>query len=484
MSNAIWQAQERQRVFLSRGEDEVLFGGSAGGGKSDALVAEALRQVQIPHYKGIIFRKTYKQLEEIIGKTQRIYKGAFPKARYNSSSHTWTFPSGAKVLLRNMEHEDTKYDYQGHQYQYIAFDELTHFSYSQYEYLKSRNRPDGPGVKCYIRASANPGGIGHAWVKERFITAAVPMTTIWDDVNWMEPDGSMKTSKMSRVFVPSSVWDNQKLLENDPTYIARLASLPEAEKNALLYGNWDTFSGQVFTEWVNDPKHYQDRKHTHVIDPFPIPRHWPIWVGLDWGYSRPYSVHWYAIGDDRTMYCIRELYGCTGTPNQGVQQEPTEVARQIKEIEATDPNIRGHQINRVGDPAIWTSQGTESIGALMERERVYFEKADNDRINGKMQCHHRLAFDQYDQPMFYVFHTCKHFIRTVPNLVYSETNVEDVDTTGEDHAYDEWRYVSMRNPIAAPIKEEPKPKPYDPLDPMDNYYRTTDDDRYAFYRKY
>lgn len=477
----MWKPQPKQREFMARKEFEAFFGGSAGGGKSDALVMEVLRQVHIPHYKALILRKTFPQLRELIDKSLNYY----PKdARYNASNHTWTFPSGAKIIFGSLNRPQEKIQYQGQSYDVVCFDELTHFTWEEYSYLFSRCRPNGPGTECYIRSTGNPGNIGHGWVKERFITAGPPMQTIWDDVDYEDPDGKKHIVRRSRVFVPSTVFDNQILMDNDPTYVAALASMAEAEKQALLYGNWDSFSGQVFREWCNDPKHYQDRKHTHVIDPFPIPRHWPIWVGLDWGYSRPYSIHWYAIGDDRAMYCIRELYGCTGTPNQGVQQEPTEVARQIKEIESTDPNIVGHTINRVGDPAIWTSQGTESIGALMERERVFFEKGVNDRINGKMQCHHRLYFDKYDQPMFYVFNTCKHFIRTVPNLVYSETNVEDVDTTNEDHAYDEWRYVCMRNPIPAPIREEPKPKPYDPLDPMDNYYRTTDDDRYAFYRKY
>ena len=139
---------------------------------------------------------------------------------------------------------------------------------------------------------------------------------------------------------------------------------------------------------------------------------------MDWGYARPFSVGWYAVDSDRRLYRIREYYGCTGTPNQGVKMEPTHVAREIKRIESEDPNLRGKNIMRVGDPAIWGSQMGESIGDLMERERVYFNKGDHSRIDGKMQVHHRLTFDDDGRPMLYVFNTCRHFIRTVPNLVY------------------------------------------------------------------
>jgi len=484
MTEIVWKPQPKQEAFMRRNEYEALYGGAAGGGKSEALVIEALRQVHIPHYKCLILRKTFPQLRELIDKSLNYYPRIFPKARYNAGSHTWTFPSGAKIIFGSMNRPQDKIQYQGQAYDVVMFDEITHFTYEEYVYLFSRCRPNGPGTECYIRSTGNPGGIGHGWVKERFITAGSPEQTIWYDADYVDPDGAKHTIRRSRVFIPSTVFDNQILMDNSPEYVAALASMPEAEKQALLYGNWDSFSGQVFTEWRNDPEHYHDRLNTHVIKPFLIPQHWPVWVGLDWGYSKPFSVHWYAIGDDKTMYGIRELYGCTGTPNVGVQREPAEVARTIRQIEEEDPNIKGHQINRVGDPAIWTSQGTESIGALMERERVYFEKGNNDRINGKMQCHHRLAFDAAGRPKFQIFDTCKHFIRTVPNLVYDETNVEDVDTDGEDHIYDEWRYVCMRNPIPAPVRIPEKEKPYDPLDPLDNYYRQTDSDRYNFYMNY
>ena len=465
---------------MERPEWEALYGGAAGGGKSDALVIEALRQVHIPHYKALILRKTFPQLAELIDKSLNYYPMAFPGARYNSSSHTWTFPSGAKIIFGSMQYTKDRLKYQGQAYDFVAFDELTHFSWEEYSYLFSRCRPNGPGTRCYIRSTANPGGVGHGWVKERFITAGKPMVPVWEDIRWRDPTGKEYCEKRSRIFVPSSVFDNPALLQNDPDYITRLASMPEAERKALLYGDWDTFSGQVFTEWRNDSEHYLDRVNTHVIAPFKVPDTWSIWCGMDWGYSKPFSVGWYAVDHERRLYRIREYYGCTGTPNMGVKLEPSEVARQIRRIEAEDPNLKGRTIHRVGDPAIWGSDGTESIGALFERERVFFEKGDHARIDGKMQVHHRLAFDENGWPMLYVFNTCKHFIRTVPNLVYDETDVEDIDTDGEDHIYDELRYVCMKNPIAPRPRKVDEPKPYDPLDLQEKPVY----DRYDFFRRY
>lgn len=433
MSAVIWKPQEKQAAFMARPEFEALYGGAAGGGKSDALVIEALRQVHIPHYKGLILRKTFPQLAELIDKTLNYYPRAFPKAKYNDSKHVWTFPSGAKIIFGAMQYTKDRTKYQGQAYDFIAFDELTHFTYEEYSYMFSRCRPNGPGTRCYIRSTANPGGVGHGWVKERFITAGAPMTPIRSDVNITFPDGHTETRRRSRIFVPARVYDNQELLRNNPDYLVNLASLPKADREALLDGNWDSFTGQVFMEWRNDSEHYRDRVNTHVIEPFLIPENWSVWCALDWGYSRPFSVGWFAVDQDRRLYHIREYYGCTGTPNEGVKLEPGAVAREIKRIESEDPNLKGRTIHRVGDPAIWGSDGTESIGSLMERERVYFERGDHARIDGKMQVHHRLAFDENGRPMLYVFETCRNFIRTVPNLVYSESNVEDVDTNGEDH---------------------------------------------------
>ena len=451
---------------MARSEDEVLYGGAAGGGKSDALVIEALRQVGVPHYRALILRKTYPQLSELIDKTMRYYRPVFPRAKYNSSSHTWTFPSGAKITFGSMFRAQDKYNYQGRAFDFIGVDELTHFTWEEYSYVMSRNRPTGPGTRVYMCATANPGGVGHGWVKARFITPAPPGTRMVQLVDVKTPDGTVVKMRRTRIFIPSTVFDNKKLLENDPGYLGNLASLPEAEKQALLYGDWDSFSGQVFTEWRNDPAHYEDQRWTHVIKPFRIPAHWKIWRGYDFGYAKPFSVGWYAADDEGRLYRIKELYGCTGTPNEGTKVNPVEQARMIREAEENDPNLKGRHINGVADPAIFDESRGESIAQMQEKHPNYlfWTPGDHTRLAGKMQMHYRLAFDGEGRPMFQVFDTCKHFIRTIPNLVYDETNVEDIDTTQEDHIYDECRYVMMENPIS-PRKTESVPVLKD--DPLD-----------------
>lgn len=443
----VWRPQPKQKIFMERPEFECLYGGAAGGGKSDALVAEALRQVHIPHYKGLILRRTFPQLSELIDKSLLLYKRVVPGAEYNTTAHTWTFPSGAKIVFGSMQHKKDRLNYQGKAYDFVGFDELTHFDYDEYTYLYSRCRPNGPGTRVYIRSTTNPGGQGHSWVKSRFITAAPPLTPIPEEVTVQGPDGPITITR-KRIFVPATVFDNQELLHNDPNYIATLGMMPEAERKALLYGDWDSFSGQVFSEWRNNPSGAITQQWTHVIEPFRIPETWTIYRGFDWGYSKPFSVGWYAVAPSGRMYRFKELYGCTGDPNVGVKWTMQELAAAIAREEREDPNLKGRYVHGIADPAIFAEDGGESIAEAMEHQGVYFDKGDHERIAGKMQCHYRLAFDSEGYAMFYVFNTCKHFIRCIPSLVYSETHVEDVDTSQEDHNYDEWRYVCMARPIA------------------------------------
>lgn len=380
-----------------------------------------------------------------------------------------------------MQYTKDRINYQGKRYDFIAFDELTHFTWDEYSYMFSRNRPSGPGTRVYMRASTNPGGIGHGWVKDRFITAAPPLTPVEDNYEVPDPSGRLIKLRRRRIFVPSTVFDNQELLRNDPNYLANLAMLPEAERNALLYGSWDSFDGQVFREWRNDPRHYDDQRWTHVINPFPIPKHWRIYRGFDFGYAKPFSVGWFAVDEDGRIYHIKEYYGCTGTPNTGIKLNPVEIAAGIRQMEAEDPVLKGKQIVGIADPSIFDESRGESVARMMQRSPnfIYWQGGDNTRLAGKMQFHYRLAFDSEGLPMFQVFSTCKHFIRTIPTLVYDESKVEDINTDQEDHIYDMCRYVMMEHPLSPRMNEDIRKLGNDPLDLLQDSQQA---DKYRFYR--
>ena len=267
------------------------------------------------------------------------YKRAFPTAQYNATSHVWVFPSGAKIYFGSMQYTKDRTNYQGKAFDFIGFDELTHFEWEEYSYMMSRNRPTGPGTRVYLRATTNPGGVGHGWVKARFITPAPPGTPIVEQFPVRMPDGTAKVLERARVFIPSSVFDNPALLENDPDYLASLASLPEAEKQALLYGSWDSFSGRCspsggttrgIIRTSAGPCHCA-LCHPQTLEDLP---------GYDFGFSKPFSVGWYAADEEGRLYRIKELYGCTGRPNEGLRIDPVEQARRIREAEQNDPMLK------------------------------------------------------------------------------------------------------------------------------------------------
>ena len=485
MGNVIWRPQPKQVRFMERTEYEVLYGGAAGGGKSDALLAEALRQVDIPHYRGIIFRKTYPQLSELIDRSQTLYSLAFPKARYNDSKHFWQFPSGAKIYFGAMQHSKDKTNYQGKRYDFIGFDELTHFTWEEYSYMFSRNRPSknpksNRRTICYIRASTNPGGVGHGWVKQRFIDAAEPGQTIVEEVDVATPDGGVRKMKRDRVFIPATIFDNKALLEENPDYLGSLALLPEKERNALLYGDWDTFEGQYFTEWRSEPdpamckkagitvqQAKEQNRFTHVIEPLDMTAGsrpgWTIVRGFDFGYSRPFSCSWYAFDYDGVMYKILEMYGTTGIPNEGVKWAPEKIFSEIRRIETEHPWLTGKNIYGIADPAIWDKQTGISINDTANKCGVYWQKGDHSRLSGWMQCHYRLQFSEDGFPRFYCFSNCKHTIRTIPLMMYSQTDPEDLDSDLEDHICDDWRYVCMSRPVLPMKPVEKKTILSDPL---------------------
>ena len=428
------------------------------------------------------------QLSELIDRSQTLYSLAFPKAKYNDSKHLWQFPSGAKIYFGAMQHSQDKTNYQGKRYDFIGFDELTHFTWEEYSYMFSRNRPSkNPKSKrktiCYIRATTNPGGIGHGWVKQRFIDAAEPGTPIVEEMEIKMPDGSTKTVKRDRVFIPATIFDNQALLEENPGYLGSLALLPEKERNALLYGDWDTFEGQYFTEFRTEPdaamckkagitveQARQQNRFTHVIDPLDLEsgsrRGWTIMRGYDFGYNKPFSCGWYAVDYDGVLYRIMELYGCTGVPNNGVKWTPEQQFQEIRRIESEHPWLRGKNIIGIADPAIWDKSRGISIADTAAKYGVYFSPGDHERIPGWMQCHYRLQFDERGYPRFYVFRNCKDFIRTIPLMMYDQHRPEDLDSDLEDHIADDWRYICMSRPIK-PIM--PVEKNYILSDPLNQF---------------
>ena len=491
--NVVWQPQEKQIAFMERPEYECLYGGAAGGGKSDALLAEALRQVDNPDYRALILRKTYPQLSELVDRSAAIYKAAYPKARYNDSKHCWVFPSGAKIFFGSMQHKKDRTNYQGKRYNYIAFDELTHFTWEEYSYMFSRNRPSKRPkskikARCYIRAATNPGGIGHGWVKQRFIDPAPPRTRIVEQVDVRQPDGTVMKMEKDRVFIPASVFDNKILMEEDPNYVASIALLPDKERDALLYGDWECFSGQYFSEFKQHPDEEKCRQQgisvelarkmgiwTHVIDPFPMDegqyRTWPIYRSYDFGSAKPWAVGYYTIDPDGVAYRILEVYGSTGVPNEGNRWTPDQQFKYIAELERTHPWLAGRDIQGVADPSIWDGSRGISIADTAMEHGIYFSPGINDRIPGLMQCRYRLQFDENGRARFYCFSNCKEFIRTIPIMVHDDTKVEDIDTTMEDHICDEWRYFLQQHRISAQRPVEEQIVFSDPLDQVKNWRR-------------
>lgn len=229
----------------------------------------------------------------------------------------------------------------------------------------------------------------------------------------------------------------------------------------------------MFSEWVNDPNHYEDRVYTHVIAPFRIPKSWRIWRGFDFGYARPYSVGWYAADEDGRLFRIAELYGTNGVPNEGTRESPDRIAANIALIERENEYLRGREITGVADPSIFDESRGESVAVMMARHPnyIYFHPGDNTRLPGKMQYHYRFKFREDGRPMLQVFSTCRHFIRTIPALTYDTKMVEDINSAQEDHIYDECRYVLMENPISPAKQSEMHMNLDDPLDLMDRKAR-------------
>lgn len=411
----------------------TAYGGARGGGKSWAMrrkfILLALR------YKGLrllLLRRTMTELRKNHILPLMVELNGY--ASYKTSEKAFVFPNGSRLELGYCDNDGDQLQYQGAEYDVIGFEEATNFRPEWITFISTSLRTVRQDFKPRIYYTCNPGGIGHSYIKRLFI-----------DRKFNEGE-----DPADYVFIPARVYDNEVLMRSNPEYIKMLEALPQAKRKAHLEGNWNVYEGQVFEEFRDDTEHYLDRRYTHVIKEFDIPRSWRVYRSFDFGYSKPFSCGWWAVDFDGRLYRILELYGCVkNAADTGVKWSPDKIFEEIARTEREHEYLRGRQIYGVADPAIWEKSGGVSIAETAERHGIFFDKGDNKRIPGWMQLHFRLQFDEDGIPMIYIFQNCRSFIRTLPTLTYDPHIPEDIDTSLEDHIADETRYMCMRVQISA-----------------------------------
>ena len=453
----------KQWKFLNSTTRHTAYGGARGGGKSWVIRVKAVMDAMTygapdPWSEGIricIIRRTLQDL--IKNHLQPLKLMIGNRARYNQNEHMFTFRNGATIQLMYCDNDNDADHFQGIEFDEIFAEEATQLKPDWLAKIAAscRGVNDFPHSVFY---TCNPGGPGHEYIKRLFVDRIYNDTENPEDYS----------------FVQAKVTDNKILMERSPEYVSFLKNLPPKLRDAWLFGSWEIWSGQYFNDFVHDPDHYDDMRWTHVINPIKIRKHWTIYRGFDWGNYRPFSVGWYAVDEDGVMYRFKELYGVQKSgsdslANEGVGWPSEKIFRMIYEIENTDPDLKGRQIIGIADKAIFNKESTGiSIAEVGMNCGVYFQQSDSSRLAGWEQCRIRLQFNEAGFPRFYVFNTCKEFIRTIPTLQHDKHDGEDVDSEGEDHIADEWRYVCMQNVINAYL-ETPQYEPAYGADPLNMF---------------
>ena len=398
---------KKQKEFIDSSEEEVLFGGAAGGGKSYGQIVDALIfAMKYPASKQLILRRTFPELEKSIIRSSL---SIFPKKLYtfNSSSHVGKFKNGSVIDFGYCAGENDVYQYQSAEYDVIRFDELTHFTENQYIYLISRVR----GANSYpkqVKSTTNPGGVGHAWVKRRFIDPSPPL------IPFIGEGG------LGKVFIPSLLSDNHFLKNGDPDYERRLLALPEREKKALLYGDWNIFEGQYFTEF---------NREKHVIAPFEIPASWRKFRTIDYGLDRLVCL-WIAISPDGVSYVYREFCESNLTVSMSASGI-LDRTPQNEEIYAT-----------LAPPDLWSrsQESGKSKATLFSEYGINFTKTSHDRECGWLSLK-ELLLGVEGAPNLKIFSVCVELIKCLPALTVDKLRPTDCATEPHEltHAPDALR---------------------------------------------
>ncbi len=432
---------KKQKQFIDSTESEVLFGGAAGGGKSYGQVVDALLfALKYPGSKQLILRRSFAELDKSLIRTAL---ALYPREifSFNSSSHTGKFKNGSCIDFGYCAVENDVYQYQSAEYDCIRFDELTHFTEAQYVYLISRVR-GANGFPKQIKSSTNPGGVGHTWVKARFVDPSPPGAA------FLGEDG------MQRIFIPSFLNDNSFLMQGDPSYEKRLLALPERERRALLFGDWNIFEGQYFSEW---------RDAIHVIAPFELPRSWRRYRTIDYGLDR-LAVLWIAIAPNGSVYVYREL--CES------QLPISRAARAINEHTPPGEDIYA----TLAPPDMWhrTQETGKTKASIFSEYGVNFTKTSNDRECGWLAVKELLA-DFDGAPRMRVFSTCRELISCLPALSVDKLRPTDCSTEPHEitHAPDALRGFAIYH--TRPGTENPKTRRSVWTRDMWEDYRTADE---------
>lgn len=430
-----------QTEFLAASEREVLYGGAAGGGKSYGLLADPLRYFPHKDFNGLILRRTNDELRELIWKSRELYGRAFPDAKWSEKKSQWEFSSGARLWLTYLEREEDVLRYQGQAFSYIGFDELTqHATPFAWNYMRSRLRTTAPDLPTFMRATTNPGGPGHQWVKKMFIDPAppgkaFPATDIDTGEALLYPEGHEKAGQplFYRRFIPARLYDNPYLTDGG-SYEANLLSLPEMQRRQLLEGDWAIADGAAFPEFRNS---------VHVVEPYEIPSDWRRFRSCDFGYSSFTAVHWLAIDPAyETLVVYRELYTSKKTAR--------ELAREILRLERGESIAYG-----VLDSSCWHTRGQSgpSIAEEMIAEGCRWRPSDRTagaRVAGRNRLHELLKVDPIsERPGIVFFNTCRQIISDLPVIPNDPKGSDDIDSRyASDHAYDSIRYAIMSRPRA------------------------------------